>query len=156
MAEGALSVELEAALDRPHATHPCRTEAGVPAGPRPHPLDVLEELRHRGAVAVGGTAHEGAHRPLAQRRLHREARERGRRDVSVALRAHPPLPDGGCAGPPGAGGIPVPAEHGDLGRLEAPMAEGRIGREAGQASAHDRAPFRHGYLTEPARSPWTK
>jgi hypothetical protein len=76
--------------------------------------------------------------------------------MAVALGAHVALANRRGADTPCGCGIRVRAEHGYFGRLEPPFSEGCICDEAGQAASDDRARSRHGYLTDPARRPWTK
>ena len=125
------------------------------------------------AARIGGTFNQYADSELRRGRLERylherrgapapnrgtdgEPGERAGRAVPVALGAHSPLPDGGGAHAPRGRRVRVRSEHGDFGRREPPMAEGYIRREAGEPGADDCAPFRHGYLTEPASRPCTK
>jgi hypothetical protein len=76
--------------------------------------------------------------------------------MSVALGAHPPLANCGRANAPGGCGVRVGSEHDDFGRLKASFSKSGKGDKPGQAASDDRTYFRHRYLTEPARRPWTK
>src|SRR5205823_570657 len=114
-------------------------------------IDVLEELVDRRVVAVEERLDE---RPRPPRRgTHREPRERGRRDVPVALRAHAPLADRGGAHAPGRRRIGIRAEDRDLVRLEPAVPERGVADQRGEPVADDRGGH---YLTEPASRPCTK
>ena len=79
--------------------------------------------------------------------------------MAVALRAHPPLPDGLRAPQPGGERVRIEPEDDHLGRLQPAVAQGRVGDEAAEPASDDRDGRVHcgkSYLTEPASSPSTK
>ena len=157
VAEDAVPVELEAALHRPHPLDPRPPEALVPAAARAQLVDVVEEELDGRPVAVADAEDERREVPPPRRLPRGEAGERGRPAVPVALRAHQPLADRGRARPPGSGRVGVVAEDGDLGRLEAAVAQRRVGDEPAEPGADDGDARCHGsYFTEPASRPWTK
>ena len=150
--EALAAVELEAAVDGSHALDAPPHEALVPAGALAHVRGVLEELVDRRPVAVAGAQRERRRATPPPRRAHREPGERGRRDVPVALRAHPPLPDRARPRGPRLGRVGAVAEDDDLVRLEPSVTQRRVRAEAGEPASDDR----DSHFTEPARSPWTK
>src|SRR5919108_6432738 len=156
VAEDALAVELEAAVDCAHAADPLRHDALVPSAVLADLGDVVEELLDGRVVAVEERRDERCGAPVPNGAANCEPGPRGRRRVPVALRAHARLPDGGGARPPRGGRIRVCVENGDLARFEPPMPEGCIRDEAGQPAADDPDLSRHCYLTEPAKRPCTK
>jgi hypothetical protein len=149
----AVAVELEAALDRPHAIDAAQDEALVPAAPLAQPLDVGEELLDRRVVAVGDGLEQRSQRAPPRHTPEGEAGEGAREAVAVALGAHLPLPDRRGAHPPRRRGVGVRPEDRDLAGREGP-AQGLVRGEARESGAHDRD-ARH-YFTEPASSPCTK
>ena len=113
-------------------------DALVPAASPAKLVDVAQELVDGRSVAVAGGLHERHQLAAAYRLSRRESRERGRVAMAVALGAHARLADRLGARAPGADGVRVWVEDDDLGRLEAAVAEGLVGDEAGQAAADDR------------------
>ena len=154
--EDAMAVDVEPALDCAHALDSRLHEAVVPARPHADVLDVLEELVDGRVVPVGHAPRERGDRLAPPRRPNGEPGERRRRNVAVALRAHAPLADRLRALAPRRRGIGAVAEDDDLLRREPAVAQRRVRAEPRQASADDCTRRVHGYLTEPASSPWTK
>ncbi len=156
--EDAAAADLEAAVDGRDAIDPGGHEALVPAAALAQLGDVAEELVHGRPVAVEDAQHERRRIAPPRGLADGEPGEGGGGAVTVALRAHQPLPDRRRPGPPGAGRVAVAAEDGDLIRPEARVAQRRVGDEAAEPGADDRDSLAHtpAYLTEPASRPWTK
>ena len=154
--EDAVPVDLEPALDRPHALDARGLEALVPAGGGTQLVDVVEELRDGRVVAVEERLDERRRAPAADRRADGEPGKGAGRAVPVALGAHPPLADGRGAHPPHGRRVRVRRRTRRFRPVRAPFPEGGMGTQAGEAAADDCARPRHGYLTDPARRPWTK
>src|SRR5581483_2145258 len=96
-----------------------------------------EELADGGMEAVAQRVDEGPGRPPAYRGAERQARERGRAAVAVALRPHLALADRGRTAAEGRGRIVLEAEDGDLVRLEL-SSQRLVRREACEPGADDR------------------
>src|SRR5581483_10552775 len=107
--EHAVAVELEAAVDGVDALDARRVQAAVPAAASAQALDVREELADGGMEAVAQRVDEGPGRPPAYRGAERQARERGRAAVAVALRPHLALADRGRTAAEGRGRIVLEA-----------------------------------------------
>ena len=134
----AADLELEAAVDGGHAVDPIGHDARVPAASPAKLVDVAQELVDRRSVAVAGGLHERRQLAASNRLSGREARERPRVAVAVALGAHAHLADRRGARTPRADGVRIGVEDRNLGRLDTSVPEGLVGDEAGQAAADDR------------------
>ena len=152
----ALPVQPEAALHRPHLLDASDAQPRVPGRPLPQLLHVLEEGADGRVVAVANALEERRGRAAMQRVPNGQSRPGGREAVPVALRAHLALSNRRGTTPPGRGRVDLGAEDGDLLRLDPAVEEGRVGDEADQSAADDRAAVPFGHFTEPARSPCTK
>src|SRR5579864_341981 len=152
VAERAVPVELEAAVDGADALDGGRAEAALPAAAVAQPTDVGEELIHRGVEAVAERPEQRARRPAAHGGAERETGKRRRQAVAVALGAHLPLPDRRGVAAERRGRVVFDTEHRDLLRRQG-APQRLVRREPGKARAHDRGLH---YFTEPASSPWTK
>ena len=153
VAEGAVRIELEAAVDRPHLLHTGLPPAPVPAAPVAQLVDVAEELVDRRPVAVADAQEERDRRPAPRRLPRGEAGEAGRVAVAVALGAHALLADRGRTHAPRPGRIVRVAEDGDLLRVEPGVTQRRVRDEAAEPGTDDGAARHPRYLTEPASRP---
>src|SRR5205085_8093634 len=151
VAEDAVPVELEAAVDRAHLVHARAHEGIVPAAALALLVDVREELVDGRVVTIEQRLDERPGRAPPPRGAQCESGKRRRQTVAVALRAHLALPDRGRPPAPHGRGIVLRSEDDDV--VNPTMPQRQVCGEAREPAADD---CRAHYLTEPASRPCTK